>query len=156
MSGLFIADHHNAAEREPKSCVKTPVVIEQRDRRSWGEFEMIDRERQVGGAGRRKGRCGDRQLQQRVTLRRIRKERRVQGGRTDGRSEGGCDGSPKVSRPGLRPTALAILRSDQCVPPGGFSLSVMLPTRSIVAASKGGLRPGRVASRSSPATPRAR
>ncbi len=39
---------------------------------------------------------------------------------------------------------------------GGFSLSVMLTTCSIAAAVRGGLRPGRVASRSSPATPRAR
>ena len=42
----------------------------------------------------------------------------------------------------LRPTAMAVLRSDQCVPPGGFSLSVMLTTRLIVAESKGGF--GRV------------
>ena len=38
--------------------------------------------------------------------------------------------------------ALASLRADQCVAPGGFSLSVMATTRSIVAASSG-LRPGR-------------
>jgi len=56
----------------------------------------------------------------------------------------------------LSPPALASLRADQCVPAGGFSLSVMLTTRSIAAAVRGGLRPGRVASRSSPATPRAR
>ena len=56
----------------------------------------------------------------------------------------------------LRRTALASLRADQCVARGGFWLSVMATTRSIAPASKGGLRPGRVASRSSPATPHAR
>jgi len=45
----------------------------------------------------------------------------------------------------LRTTALDILRSDQWVLPAGFSLS-----GSIVTAFKGGLRPGRVASRFEP------
>jgi hypothetical protein len=38
------------------------------------------------------------------------------------------------------------------VPDAGFSCSVMSTTRSITAADRGGLRLGRVASRSSPAT----
>src|SRR5208283_1698157 len=53
-----------------------------------------------------------------------------------------CAAQMRCTLEWLRPTALASLRADQCVAAGGFSLSA---TRSIVAASKGGLRPGRVA-----------
>src|SRR5215212_8110682 len=53
----------------------------------------------------------------------------------------------------LIPAALAIIRPLQCVVSPGGPARVMCTTRSIVAGAKGGLRPGRVASRSRPSTP---
>ena len=63
-----------------------------------------------------------------------------------------------AGRPGTLPdpAALASLRADQWVPAGGVSCSVIWTTRSITAALSGGLRPGRLASRLSPSTPRAK
>src|SRR5271165_3485330 len=45
-----------------------------------------------------------------------------------------CAAQMRCTLEWLRPTALAILRSDQCVPCGRLSLSVMVTTRAIVAA----------------------
>ncbi len=53
----------------------------------------------------------------------------------------------------LMPTAFAILRALQCVALSGLSVAVFLITASFVSADSGGLRPGRVLSRSNPSTP---
>ena len=49
-----------------------------------------------------------------------------------------CAAQMRCTLESLRPTALASLRADQCVPAGGFSCNVMLTTRSIAAAVRGG------------------
>ena len=47
-----------------------------------------------------------------------------------------CAAQMRCTLAWLRPTALASLRADQCVPAGGFSCSVISTTRLIIAASK--------------------
>ena len=53
----------------------------------------------------------------------------------------------------LTPAALAIVRPLQCVASPGGPSRVIATIRSTMAGAKGGLRPGRVASRSRPSTP---